>query len=251
MTRVKIRDYSALVDRIKSSASGHALRTLGQIAAGGASYPMFKIVLGKDNPMKILISAGIHGDEPAGIEAVLEFLESQRYLKFSQQWEITLVPCLNPWGYEYGVRENHKSKDLNREFKSISPPQEIKLIQSVLDDPFDLALELHEDDGSSGFYLYGKGVCEKEEEWAEQLIGAVEPVMPVNTNVFVEGGKMHQGIVLEECGSRKKARWPMALYTRLHGTPLCLTLETSMKFPMEVRTEAHLRAIETALKIYK
>ena len=42
-------------------------------------YPIKKIILGDSKPRRALISAGIHGDEPAGIETICVFLESKKY----------------------------------------------------------------------------------------------------------------------------------------------------------------------------
>ena len=41
-------------------------------------YPLIKIVIGKDNPRRALISGGIHGDEPGGVETIVKFLEERR-----------------------------------------------------------------------------------------------------------------------------------------------------------------------------
>jgi len=37
-------------------------------------YPLIKIVIGKGNPRRALISAGIHGDETGGVETIVKFL---------------------------------------------------------------------------------------------------------------------------------------------------------------------------------
>jgi murein peptide amidase A len=121
------------------------------------NYSLIKFVLGKGNRHKALISAGIHGDEPGGVEAICSFLENNRFEKFSDKWELTFLPCLNPYGYEYGSRENHKGKDLNRLFKHDSPPSEVVFAKSNFDQDYDLTIELHEDFVTPGYYLYQKG----------------------------------------------------------------------------------------------
>ena len=45
--------------------------------------------------------------------------------------------------------------------------------------------------------------------------------------------------------------WPMALYGLSKGTKMCLTLETSSLFDMEIRISAHLTAIKTAFKHFQ
>jgi len=252
MKTAKIRDYSGLMARLQKSweSTMIPILTLGEISVAEKVYPLFKVVLGKGNSKRALISAGIHGDEPAGVEAIIIFLESKRYSKFIHDWEITLLPCLNPWGYEYDIRESHEGKDLNREFKSSPSPQEVKLIQSVLNDPFDLALELHEDVESSGFYLYGKGKSGRETELGQKILQRVNEIMPINGNPEIEGNLADHGIIKRPCGSTSEEWWPMAVYSLAQGTKECFTLETSTDFSMKKRASAHLLAIETALKYF-
>ena len=97
---------------------------------------LIKIVLGKENPRRALISAGIHGDEPGGVETIVKFLQESRYLDYHDEWEITLLPCINQFGYEFGIRENHQGKDLNRFFKEDLPPLEVGFVQSIINTGF-------------------------------------------------------------------------------------------------------------------
>ncbi len=62
---------------------------------------------------RVYISAGIHGDEPAGPLAVLQLLRENRW---PAQVEICLCPCLNPGGFARNTRENAEKIDLNRQY---------------------------------------------------------------------------------------------------------------------------------------
>ena len=84
----------------------------------------------------VLLGAGIHGDEPGGVETIVKFLQETRYLVYLDEWEITLLPCINPFGYEFGIRENHQGKDLNRLFKEDLPPLEVIFAQSIINKGF-------------------------------------------------------------------------------------------------------------------
>jgi len=53
-------------------------------------------------------------------------------LDFLDEWEITLFPCINPFGYEFGIRENHQGKDLNRLFKADLSPLEVISAQLII-----------------------------------------------------------------------------------------------------------------------
>ena len=71
-------NYQSVVDRIESF-SNHSPNVTLQTVARIAELPIFFLQVlsanfGQSMP-KILISAGIHGDEPAGVEAILTFLE--------------------------------------------------------------------------------------------------------------------------------------------------------------------------------
>ena len=213
-------------------------------------YSLVKFVLGGGNRLKALISAGIHGDEPSGVEAICSFLENNRFENFADVWELTFLPCLNPYGYEYGSRENHEGKDLNRLFKNDSPPQEVKFAKSSFDKYYDLTIELHEDFMTPGYYLYQKGRRAEDDSLGEKILQDVKNIMPINLNGEIDGCSAQEGIMVPENDFKSMDWWPMALYSLFKGTRRCLTLETATKFSMDVRIEAHLVAIDTALNYF-
>src|SRR5262249_24471650 len=62
---------------------------------------------------RIYISAGIHGDEPAGPLAARQLLEENEWPPDASLW---LLPCLNPTGFQLHRRENAEGIDLNRQY---------------------------------------------------------------------------------------------------------------------------------------
>ena len=157
MKQPLIRDFNDIVARLKSSLNPVGkLTKVDTLFTPNRDYPLIKIVLGKGNPRRILISGGIHGDEPAGVEAICVFLESSLYKNFLKDWEFTLLPCINPSGFEAGTRNNQDDIDLNRKFRESQVPREVTFVKNILDQPYDLDLELHEDVDSPGYYLYQK-----------------------------------------------------------------------------------------------
>jgi murein peptide amidase A len=215
-----------------------------------STYPLVKIVLGKRKPRRVLISAGIHGDEPAGIETILSFLENKYYSPYIKDWEITLLPCINPHGYEYGIRENHNEKDLNRLFKEAQSVTEVSFAQSVLSTPFELTIELHEDNESSGYYLYQKGIDVKDDKIGFEIIDTIKNIMPINMDDEIDGTSADRGVIGKAIDISKMDWWPMAIYGLSKGVDRCLTLETASQFDMSIRVDAHLTAINTALNYY-
>jgi succinylglutamate desuccinylase len=99
-----------------------------------------------------MIAAGIHGDEPAGVEAALRFAESAvRDESLLSNHHFVIFPCNNPTGYELGIRENWKGIDLNRQFNVRKPEPEVLIVMNAIQGRcFDLVVEMHEDiDGHS------------------------------------------------------------------------------------------------------
>src|SRR5687767_2746390 len=84
---------------------------------GKAEIPAFwlKGVQGGGDPIRIAFFAGIHGDEPAGVLALREFifwLDANREL--AQGYELYFYPICNPWGFDMHSRRSRNARDLNR-----------------------------------------------------------------------------------------------------------------------------------------
>ena len=247
----KIRDYGQVQSRWENSlANSTSMLNLGMFSGIDRKYECFKFVLGEGNSRKILISAGIHGDEPAGVETVCVFLEDKLYKKYLETWEIVILPCLNPTGYEYGSRNNYADKDLNRLFKADDPPEEVCFAQSVFTCSFTLTLELHEDTESSGYYLYQKTRPDSFAGPGRSVLDSVKNVMPLNLDRDIDGSQAVDGLIDRLKGPEDMDWWPMALYALSRGTGCCLTLETGTGFSMGTRVSAHLRAIDTAIDFF-
>jgi murein peptide amidase A len=243
----KINSFESIIHRLEkahpdSIETHHTNQT--------SAYPLIKIVLGKGNPRRVLISAGIHGDEPGSVESLLSFLENNNYSPYINHWEITLLPCINPYGYEFGTRENHQGKDLNRLFKGDDPPTEVSFAQAIFNTPFELTIELHEDNETTGYYLYQKGIDVKDDELGYEILDAIKSIMPINLDDEIDGSSADRGVIGKDIDISTMDWWPMALYGLSKGTKRCLTLETASHFAMTTRVNAHLTAIKTALNYF-
>ena len=242
------KNYETLLSRVKSALSSQdELTVCSEIQSKGQTYPLVKIILGAGNPKRALISAGIHGDEPAGVETICSFLEQKEYLEFVDEWELTLLPCINPTGYELQTRENHESKDLNRLFKTDVSCPEVNYVKDIFERPYDLDLEFHEDVDTTGYYLFQKDRAPQVGPLGREILDAVGKVMPLNPAGEIEGMVAERGLISRLTAPDAMEWWPMAIYAHFKGCRHCFTLETSPAFPMETRVEAHLTALRTAL----
>lgn len=244
--------YAGLMKRLKKALPKTAEMTLiGNLSAINKKYPVVKIIMGHGNPKRALIAAGIHGNEPAGVHALFTFLKKKHYRRFSTEWELTFLPCINPSGYELGTRENYENIDLNRKFRTKSPPPEVKFVKTVFKKHYDITLELHEDVDSPGYYLYQALDSKKRTILGHQILERVKDIIPINTSSEIEEMEAEGGVIKASVDPKKMKWWPMAIYSMAKGADYFLTLETPTKFPMKTRVAAHLAAIDSALANFK
>ena len=155
-----IRDYSNLISRLREIAESPnvELEQIGEFEADSRTYPMFLLRMGSPGAGKtgVLINAGIHGDEPAGVEAALQFLETNSANDdLLSRFFFVVFPCNNPTGWELDIRENWQGIDLNREFNRRKCAPEARIISQALQGHcFDIVFEMHEDIDAPGLYLY-------------------------------------------------------------------------------------------------
>lgn len=128
------------------------MRTLARIDTGDGATPLYAVgpALRPVRPRACLcLAAGIHGDEPAGVEAVVRLLEGGG-LPVDVDW--LALPALNPAGLARGTRTNPDGIDLNRAFDLEDPPPEVAAARgAVRDRRFDLFVCCHEDDEAGGW----------------------------------------------------------------------------------------------------
>lgn len=194
---------------------------------------------------RIYLSAGIHGDEPAPPLALLELLESGA---FDRRANWFICPLLNPAGFLRRTRENAAVVDLNRDYKHLLSAEIRAHVAWLQRQPnFDLALCVHEDWESKGFYLYELNPAHRP-TLAEPMIAAVSRVCPIETAAIIDGREAAApGIIRPLADPLLRELWPEAIYLRAHHTNLTYTLESPSAFPLAQRVAAHRTAIEVAL----
>ncbi|MED7789110.1 M14 family metallocarboxypeptidase [Francisella sp. 19X1-34] len=94
----------------------------------------------------ILVTGGVHGYETSGVQGAISFAQT-RALEFAKDFNIVILPCISPWGYETINRWNPNAVDPNRSFYLDSGCQEavaaMKYVYSLKYD-FIMHIDLHE-----------------------------------------------------------------------------------------------------------
>ncbi|MCL1143366.1 M14 family metallopeptidase [Shewanella gaetbuli] len=88
-------------------------------------YPLFAFKTKNWHPEKktVLITGGVHGYETSGVHGAIQFLATKAKT-YSEQFNIAVLPCISPWGYETINRWNPYAVDPNRSFYANSPANE-------------------------------------------------------------------------------------------------------------------------------
>ncbi len=194
--------------------------------------------------IRIYISAGIHGDEPAAPLAALKLIQENCW---PDNAEIFLLPCLNPAGFILNQRGNVDNIDLNRDYRNPKAAETRAHIAWLeRQPPFDLYLCLHEDWESHGFYLYEQNLDAKVSR-AEKIIEAVKKVCPVDLSENIEGRAANGGIVRPNILPQERPDWPEAFYLITQKSRQGYTLEAPSDFPLATRVNALVAAVNTAI----
>jgi len=193
---------------------------------------------------RVYISAGIHGDEPAGPLAARQLLQENAW---PVEFDIWLCPCLNPEGILINRRENSEGLDLNRQYLQPTAKETRAHVAWLEGQPsFDLCFCLHEDWESHGFYVYELNP-DNQPSLAERIMQGVAEVCPIDPSDSIEGRPAHQGIIRPSVDPRSRPDWPESLFLLTRKTRLSYTLEAPSDFPIAVRVAALVTAVQTGL----
>ncbi len=192
----------------------------------------------------VYISAGIHGDEPAGPLAALELLKENPWPDDLNIW---LVACLNPGGFRLNRREDEAGVDLNRDYRAFRSKMTQAHARWLNERPsFEVTLLLHEDWESNGFYLYELNPDLKP-SLSEHMVRAVKEVCPIDMSPTIEGREAKNGIICANPDLLKRPDWPEAFYVVHHKTRMSYTLEAPSDFPLPTRVQALTVGVKAAL----
>jgi len=125
---VKSRSYQDQVVTVLTTLSPKFdLVQYGALSISPDNYPLYALKTKNWDIHKpvIIITGGVHGYETSGIHGAIQFLQTSAE-HYAHQFNIVVLPCVSPWGYEHIARWNPQAVDPNRSFIANSPSEEAK-----------------------------------------------------------------------------------------------------------------------------
>ncbi len=195
------------------------------------------------NGPRVYLSAGIHGDEPAGPLALLALMNEGF---FTTDFHWFLCPALNPTGLSANTRENAAGVDLNRDYWLRSSCEVASHIAWLDTMPTpDLFISLHEDWETRGFYFYEINLKEDQPQRAQRILDAARPWFLSEPGPMIDGHDVREnGWIYHAADPDLPEGWPEAIYLAKLGCPLSFTFETPSHAPLQNRVATHMATIK-------
>ncbi len=241
-------DYRDFEKELRRWASVANLAEYGRVDESGKTYPLY--CLTTPGRRELVVTAGFHGEEPAGPLTLLECFGELAEQARAHDVALRVFPCINPSGFERGERYNASGEQPNNDFlryevtpgvsaEEVAPgqpihawhlydagPKETRAVRSELNrhPPPAAALDLHQDAWvrSACFYAYYFGDPTPYRALMQQTLAHAKVAihLPVHGDVSTDA----YGLIVHHDGSNSD--W---FYRR--GVKHVAVLETSTRLP--------------------
>jgi hypothetical protein len=271
-------DFDSLSDGARRAGLGVTL--YGEQRFGEQRFPL--VFLSSDEASDeasdegsrtLLVTAGFHGDEPAGSLALVRHLTELAQAARACDVRLLLVPCVNPSGLAAGTRYNQAGERPNNDFlryelspgvwrgelrdgeqainivPSVAAAQETRALRALLDGmpAPDAALDLHQDPFLTGGFTYAYVFGDRARYWRIARHGIAPPLAGVRIASGYAGD--HPGVVTDEDGLAELHDGSVSDYLWRRGCPAVACLETTTDLPPAQAIEVCLAWINGFLEI--
>jgi hypothetical protein len=248
--RRSIADLLAPLEQIAAHSPNLVVNHDAQFEVGGEKYELPRYLFvgpkGGDTPIRIGIFAGIHGDEPEGVRAVVQFLKLlEARPELAAGYYLSFYPVCNPTGFEDGTRHSRNGRDLNREFWDNSSEPEVRLLQAeLISRSFNGIISLHTDDTSDGFYGIVRGST-LTKHLIEPALQAAGKFLPRDQRSVIDGFQASKSVI------RDAYDGVLSAPPKVRPRPFEIILETPQTPPAFLKECAFVAALKTILIEYR
>ena len=247
--RRSIADLLAPLEKIAANSPNLVANHDAKFEVNGESYELPRYLFvgprGGDTPIRVGIFAGIHGDEPEGVHALIQFIKLlEAKPELATGYYLSFYPVCNPTGFEDNTRHSRGGKDLNREFWRNSAEPEVRLLQAELvSRSFQGIISLHTDDTSDGFYGFAGGAT-LTKELIKPALAAAEKLLPRDERPVIDGFPARHGVIFDAYDGMLTAP------PKVRPRPFEIILETPVTPPEYLKQCAFVAALQTILLEY-
>ena len=146
-TTIKRQFSEEVQPKIEALKTRFDVEQYGALSYDADRFPLYCIKSKNWTSAKptVLITGGVHGYETSGVQGALAFVD-QYGEHYSHAFNLVIVPCVSPWGYETVNRWNPLAIDPNRSFYADSPAEESAALRQLAASLGDILVhfDLHE-----------------------------------------------------------------------------------------------------------
>jgi len=248
--RRSIANLLTPLDQIAANSPNLVANHDARFDVNGEAYAMPRYLFvgphGGDTPIRIGIFAGIHGDEPEGVYALIQFIKLlEAKPELAAGYYLSFYPVCNSTGFEDGTRLSRSGKDLNREFWKNSAEPEVRLLEAELQlRSFQGLIALHTDDTSAGFYGVARGAT-LTKHLIEPALQAAEKLLARDVRPVIDGFRARNGVIYDAYDGMLSAP------PKVRPRPFEIILETPTAPPTYVKEAAFVASLQTILTEYR
>jgi len=233
------RSYTKLLRRIHSSCQqhGYTLEILGKIGR----HNFVRVIHEPKNWQRsIVIVATVHGDETGATEGLIRCLEEGIQ---SSTVRVVMYPVMNISGYIHDTRKDAEGFDLNRTKGNLLRPPQTLLFTSLITEPVDCFISMHEDSRISGKCCYGFGFNRQYKNFYQGLLEAMGLHMKVFQKEKLDGLTVEGGIIWDRFDTSLEARFAEA------GIVRCFCSETGSRGNFQQRVDTNVALLKEATSL--
>ncbi len=209
-------------------------------------YPIYLFRTPRHAEGGLYLSAGVHGDEPAPVAALIDWAEDN--LAVLRRSNACLVPLFNPAGLDRNTRADHEGTDLNRNFNNVGHPHTGAWLRAVEGRRFSCGVTLHEDYDAQGVYAYE--VSRDPALSTQPFLQEAEKWLPRDSRSWIDGFPARSGVIKRSRIPKNLPGLPEALVLFQHHAPASFTFETPSEFSLARRVAAQRAIIDTAFLLH-
>jgi hypothetical protein len=200
------------------AASAHLLLTeIGRVNVPAIEGPIWRVAYRpfQAGLKQVLVLAGVHGNENAGVDYVLALIQRLSSAKASiTSCDIDILPLINPWGWVHDRPSAASGIDIAEDFTRFNSHEARVIRRFLREKRYDLVLDLREDSAAKGFHLrqYGMASSQASARTVDRVRRAGYPIENDPGRIIL---KPSDGIVDVPLWSLRV--WPLTRWLTLGG----------------------------------